>query len=192
MASGVSMSAGGDLGLSRQHAGMTRGSTPAYRATANYTRIECLTAAKFVTRVRGPARFLKFSPPHSRCLLRSGSAHPSVRFLRAIRAQRPKVLSRPDVRSAFWRPQTDRQLHDLEIVQQRERFLAPCDLESEGRARRRIEGPIVPYTKLCESCAGNPGHFQTRKSRLRAQIPIRSSSARWTSNGVLTIQSCRI
>src|SRR5271163_1983489 len=120
---------------------MTRGFTPAYRPTANYTRIECVIAAKFVTRVRGPARFLKLSPPHSRCLLRCGSAHPSVRFLRAIRAQRPKVLSRPDVRSAFWRPQTDRQLHDLEIVQQRERFLAPCDLESEGRARRRIEGP---------------------------------------------------
>src|SRR5271169_1953643 len=120
---------------------MTRGVTPAYRPTANYTRIECVIAAKFVTRVRGPARFLKLSPPHSRCLLRCGSAHPSVRFLRAIRAQRPKVLSRPDVRSAFWRPQTDRQLHDLEIVQQRERFLAPCDLESEGRAKRRIEGP---------------------------------------------------
>src|SRR5271163_5369082 len=53
----------------------------------------------------------------------------------------PESVIEADVRSAFWRPQTDRQLHDLEIVQQRERFLAPCDLESEGRARRRIEGP---------------------------------------------------
>src|SRR5271170_769723 len=130
---------------------MTRGFTPAYRPTANYTRIECVIAAKFVTRVRGPARFLKLSPPHSRCLLRCGSAHPSVRFLRAIRAQRP--LSRPDVRSAFWRPQTDRQLHDLEIVQQRERFLAPCDLESEGRARRRIEGPHRSIHKIMRIAA---------------------------------------
>src|SRR5271156_6407654 len=63
----------------------------------------------------------------------------------------------------FGAAQTDRQLHDLEIVQQRERFLAPCDLESEGRAKRRIEGPhrsihnIMRIISAAGSCSAVTG-----------------------------------
>jgi len=54
-----------------------------------------------VTRVRGLARDPKLSPLHSRCQSICGSAHPSVRSLRAIRARRPNASLRLDARSAF-------------------------------------------------------------------------------------------
>jgi hypothetical protein len=57
--------------------------------------------AATIKRIRGLARDLKSSPPHSRCRSRRGSAPPISRSPRAIRAPLPNASSRLDAKSAF-------------------------------------------------------------------------------------------
>ena len=54
-----------------------------------------------IKRIRGLARDLKSSPPHSRCRSRRGSALPTSQSPRAIRARLPNASSRLDARSVF-------------------------------------------------------------------------------------------